>query len=55
MPDYMKMYFQMAAKVADAIDSLQKAPQQGESNFMKGEEPQVIRIAAVKEETDDHE
>jgi len=54
MPDYMKMYFQMAAKVADAIDSLQKALQQGESDFMEGE-PQVIRIAAAKEETEDHE
>jgi hypothetical protein len=54
MPDYMKMYFQLAAKVADAIDILQKALQQGENDFMEGE-AQIIRIAAAKEETDDHE
>ena len=54
MPEYMKMYFQLAAKVADTIDSLQKALQQGESDFMEGE-PQVIRIAVAKEESDDRE
>jgi len=54
MPDYKKMYFQLAAKVADAIDSLQEALQQGESDFMEGE-PQLIKIAAAKEEKDDNE
>ena len=37
MLDYKTMYFQLAAKVADALDILLKALQEGETEFMDGE------------------
>lgn len=37
MPDYKTMYFQLAAKVADALDILLKAQQEGEAEFMNEE------------------
>ena len=36
--DYKTMYFRLAAKVADALDILLKAQQEGETQFMS-EEP----------------
>ena len=39
MPDYEKMYFELMAKVSDAIDILEKAQQAGEEAYMDdGEE-----------------
>jgi len=35
MPDYKKMYFELAAKVADAIDILIEAQQNGESDYVE--------------------
>jgi len=35
MPDYKAMYFQLAAKVADAAEILIEAQQQGEDAFME--------------------
>lgn len=32
MPDYKKMYFQLSAKIADAVDILVKAQRQGEKD-----------------------
>ena len=39
MPDYEKMYFQLAARVADAIDILISAQQQGEDEYAKEGNP----------------
>ena len=39
MPDYKKMYFQLSAKVADAVDILVKAQRQGEKDYMEEEFP----------------
>ncbi|AGA68070.1 hypothetical protein Desdi_0536 [Desulfitobacterium dichloroeliminans LMG P-21439] len=50
MPDYKKMYFQLAAKVADAMDILSKAQQEGEAEFMAGEPSPGIKVIAIKEE-----
>ena len=37
MPDYKKMYFQLVAKVANAVDILVDAQQQGEDDFVESE------------------
>ena len=37
MPDYKAMYFQIAAKVADAVELLTTAQQQCEEMFIEGE------------------
>lgn len=42
MPDYKSMYFQLAAKVADAVDLLVQAQQDGENAF--AEEPQDVAL-----------
>ena len=34
MPDYKKMYFELAAKVADAIDLLIEAQRRGEDSYI---------------------
>ncbi|OPY60235.1 MAG: hypothetical protein A4E56_02811 [Pelotomaculum sp. PtaU1.Bin065] len=35
MPDYKAMYYQLAAKVADAVELLVSAQQQGERQFIE--------------------
>jgi len=35
MPDYKAMYFQLAAKVADAVELLTTAQQQGEDAYVE--------------------
>lgn len=37
MPDYKSMYFALAAQVADAIELLIKAQQQGEQSAIEAE------------------
>lgn len=37
MPNYEKMYFQLAAKVADAIDLLKQAQREGEESGIEDE------------------
>ena len=37
MPDYQKMYFQLAAKVADAVEILLEAQQNGEDCYIESE------------------
>ena len=54
MPDYQKMYFQLAAHVSDAIDILLKAQEQGEADFMTSE-PAPIKIISLKDKKDDSE
>lgn len=46
MPDYRKMYFDMAAKMADAVDLLTEAMREGEEAYAKEEPP--IRIVEGK-------
>ena len=50
MPDYKKMYFQLAAKVADALDILLKAQQEGEAEFVDGEQLPGLKVLDVQEE-----
>jgi hypothetical protein len=44
MPDYKKMYFSLAAKVADAIDLLSEAQQQGENDYIEDEHEIISHI-----------
>lgn len=52
MPDYQKMYFQLAAKVADVVEILLKAQQEGEDTFMDGK-PAIAKVSAIQEGEDD--
>lgn len=47
MPDYEKMYFQLAARVADAIDMLVEAQQKGEDDYIEDNLP-IVFSAYVK-------
>ena len=38
MPDYKTMYFELTAKVADAVELLTTAQQQCEEMFIEGED-----------------
>jgi hypothetical protein len=38
MPNYKTMYFQLAAKAADAVELLTAAQQQGEDAYVEGED-----------------
>ncbi|GAB6155774.1 hypothetical protein JCM17380_45250 [Desulfosporosinus burensis] len=42
MPDYKEMYFQLAAKVANAVDILVEAQQQGEYDYSEEESPVIF-------------
>ena len=44
MPDYRKMYFDMAAVVADAMEILQKALEKGEESYCKESEAKIIEV-----------
>ena len=41
VPDYKEMYFQLAAKVANAVDILIEAQQQGEYDYTEEETPVI--------------
>ncbi|MDR0905600.1 MAG: hypothetical protein LBN00_05435 [Oscillospiraceae bacterium] len=51
MPDYKKMYFELAAKVADAVDLLVAAQQRGEETYIESEDAPILIISG--EETED--
>ena len=53
--DYKKMYFQLAAKVADALDILLKALQEGESEFLDGDPFPGLKVITIKDENRDPE
>lgn len=55
MTDYKKMYFQLAAKVTDAVEILLKAQQEGEAEYMEGEQSPRIKVIPIKEENRDSE
>lgn len=38
MPDYKSMYFQLAAKVADVVEILIEAQQQGEDSYIENDD-----------------
>ena len=50
MTDYKKMYFQLAAKVADAMDTLLKAQQEGEQEFMEGESLAESKVVVMQDD-----
>jgi len=52
MPDYKKMYFQLAARVTDAVEILLKAQQEGEAQFMAEEGLAEIKAFPGKEKND---
>jgi len=52
MPDYKEMYFQLAAKVANVVDILIEAQQQGEDNYAE-EEPPVVSLKNSEPEKKD--
>lgn len=50
MPDYKAMYFQLAAQVADAVDLLINAQQQGEDTYTEAAEPILTQLPTQKEQ-----
>lgn len=55
MPDYKMMYFQLAAKVADAMDILLKAQQEGEAEFMNEGPVPGLKVLTIQDENRDSE
>ena len=53
MPDYKKMYFQLAAKVTDAVEILARAQQEGEAEFLEEEPTPGIKVIPIREEIRD--
>ncbi|MBW7573063.1 hypothetical protein [Caproiciproducens faecalis] len=55
MPDYRKMYFELAAKVEDAVELLVKAQQKGENDYVD-ESPVIteFRICETPKKTNFH-
>jgi hypothetical protein len=53
--DYKVMYFQLAAKVANAVDILVEAQQQGESDYTEAEPPVISlkKSGAQKKDSDE--
>lgn len=51
MQDYQKMYFELAAKVADVIELLAKAQCQGEDDYISGGDAPPIPRADKEAET----
>lgn len=54
MPNYKEMYFNLAGKVADAIDLLVQAQQEGEDQYIMGNRS-PIDLRLTNEETEDEE
>ena len=52
MPDYKRMYFQLAAKVADAIEILIEAQQRGENDDNEGAAPVLVLAKDESKEED---
>lgn len=44
MPDYQAMYTQLAGKVADAVELLIEALQQGEDQYVRDERQQFLTL-----------
>ena len=54
MPDYKKMYFQLAAKVENAVDILVEAQQLGENDYIEGK-PLLVSLADGGSKSEDGE
>ena len=52
MPDYKKMYFKLAGRVADAVEFLIEAQQEGEDAFTKTGST-AIHLSDMQIETND--
>jgi hypothetical protein len=52
VPDYKKMYFQLVAKVANAVDILVDAQQQGEDDYIESENL-TVTLTDINSETKD--
>ena len=50
MPDYQSMYYELAAKVADAIELLQEAMREGEALYMLGMDASAAEENGRKDE-----
>jgi len=55
MPDYKSMYFALAAQVADAVDLLIKAQQEGEEAAIEKDYDLKLIPTVGKESMPDHE
>ncbi|EHQ88988.1 hypothetical protein [Desulfosporosinus youngiae] len=55
MPDFETMYFQLAAKVADVLDILLKAQQEGEREFVSEEPVPGLKVLPIRDENRDSE
>lgn len=51
MPDYKEMYFKLAAKIADAVNILIDAQQQGEEAYIDDSQDRNIRVIHITKET----
>ncbi len=50
MPDYKEMYFKLAAKVADVVEILVKAQQEGERSCIEDKNKSEINHVNLKRE-----
>ncbi|GHV10373.1 hypothetical protein FACS1894217_15800 [Clostridia bacterium] len=50
MPDYKEMYFKLTAKVADAVDLLISAQQEGEEAYLEGSPPILTILTPESQE-----
>mgnify|MGYP007135362177 CR=1 FL=1 len=50
MPDYKKMYFQLAARVSDAVEILLKAQQEGEAQFMAEVRSSEVKVLPIRQD-----
>ncbi len=53
MPDYKKMYFQLAAEVASAVELLIQAQRQGENSYIEDDAPPFILDRATNGRSDE--
>lgn len=49
MADYKTMYFQLAGKVADAIELLESAQLKEEDTYINSNEPSLVLLEETKE------
>nr|WP_319489771.1 hypothetical protein [uncultured Caproiciproducens sp.] len=56
MPNYKKMYFELAAKTADAVELLVKAQQKGENDYIEGQLAVTeLKIRETPQKSDHHQ
>jgi hypothetical protein len=55
MPDYKTMYYQLAAKVADAVELLISAQQQGELQFVERIDDSEMDLPEKRKDIDEEE